>query len=587
MKGRDNSFYTTGQFGGDSVAIYNADGSYAKTLWKTTTTLGQCNGYIIKYNNNGSVVWTVQMGGTSSLANSGSNYIVADSEHNLYITGQFNDILNIYNSYGVLSYTLTNSNPKYPDNCTNIFVVKYDKNGNFIWATKMGGKEPDFFDCALGIHIDISDNIYVCGWFNQLKFDIYDSSNKIVKSLNNTTNAFGANNGILVKYNEYGNFVWSTQIGGTQNSNDIISNSISCAVVSDTNNNVYVTGNFNGDLNIYDAFNFKRNSLNTDNINNYYDFLIKYDEYGNFIWATKMGVCQTADNMVANAIINYMDIDTFNNIYVTGYFNDLTFKIFDTSDNLSKELTNTTGTFGPFNMFLIKYSPDGECLWATKMGGPNNSYDISNGVEVDLNNNIYISGNFNDITFNIFNSDNIIGKTLTNPNTHIVANSDTSGPINNNIGVIIKYNIDGECLWATKLGGKINSNNGFISTTFDKYNNVYAIGYFTDENVDIYNSSNNVSKTLTNTTNTNGQNNTVVVKYDKNGQVLWVNKMGGPQVISNVSATNLDYGYDLVYPRPIKRSLIDKLLSSDNLEKGIQILEKILPLVLHLKPLNK
>ena len=587
MKSCDNSFYTTGQFCDESVAIYNADGSYAKTLFKTTTTLGQCNGYIIKYNNQGTVVWSVQMGGTSILANTGSNYIATDSEHSLYITGQFNDILNIYNSYGVLSYTLTNSNPENKDNCINIFVVKYDKNGNFVWATKMGSKESTFFDCSLGINIDLSENVYICGWFNQLKFDIYDSSDKLVKSLNNTTKAFGANNGILIKYNEYGKFLWSTQIGGTQNSNDIISNSISCAVVSDTNNNVYVTGNFNGDLNIYDAFNFKRNSLNTDNINNYYDFLMKYDENGNFVWATKMGVCENADNMVANSIINYIDVDKFNNIYVTGYFNDLTFKIYDTSDKLSKELTNTTGTFGPFNMFLIKYSPDGGCLWATKMGGSNNSYDISNGVEVDLNNNIYISGNFNDNIFNIFNARNTIGNTLINPNKVIVANSETTGPINNNIGVVIKYDTDGECIWATKMGGKTNSNNGFISTTFDKYNNVYAIGYFTDENVDIYNSSNNVSKTLTNTTNTNGQNNTVVVKYDKNGQVLWVNNMGGAQVISNVSATNLDYGYDIVYPRPIKRSLIDKLLSSDNLEKGIQIFKKFLPLVLHLKSSNK
>jgi hypothetical protein len=442
----------------------------------------------------------------------------------------------------------------------------------------MGGKEQTFFDCALGLSIDTNDNVCMCGWFNNLNFDIYDSSDIIRRSLNNTTGSFGANNGILVKYTSEGNFLWVAQIGGTQSS----SNSISCGVVSDNNNNVYITGNFNGDLDIYDAFNFKRKSLNTGDINNIYDFLIKYDEHGDFIWASKMGVCETADNIVANAIISYIDIDQFNNLYVTGYFNDLTFKIYDTSDKLIKTMDNTTGTFGPFNMFLIKYSPKGDCLWATKTGGKLNSYDIANGVNIDLNNNIYISGNFNDTQLNIFNADNSIGKTLTNPNTvvNITDGIFSTGPFVSNIGVIIKYNSNGECLWATKMGGKTISNDGFISTSFDKLNNVYAIGYFTDDIVNIYNSSNNISKTVKNTTNTNGQqNNVVVVKYDKNGNVLWVNNNGGLQVISGAAATNLDYGYDLIYPNPVKQSFIDKFISSDTLEKGITILEKVLPLI--------
>jgi len=41
----------------------------------------------------------------------------------------------------------------------------------------------------------------------------------------------------------------------------------------------------------------------------------------------------------------------------------------------------------------------------------------------------------------------------------------------------------------------------------------------------------------------------------------------------------LDYGYDLIYPNPVKQSFIDKFISSDTLEKGITILEKVLPLI--------
>jgi hypothetical protein len=79
-------------------------------------------------------------------------------------------------------------------------------------------------------------------------------------------------------------------------------------------------------------------------------------------------------------------VDATGNVYVAGYF-------FHTVDfNPSITVTNKTSK-GGYDIFICKYSPAGNLIWAHSIGGSN--HDAASYIQLDSEGNIYVTGYFN------------------------------------------------------------------------------------------------------------------------------------------------------------------------------------------------
>ena len=148
-------------------------------------------------------------------------------------------------------------------------------------------------------------------------------------------------------------------------------------------------------------------------------------------WVQAFGSSGDGTNM-ANAIKAAPD----HSLYVGGQFSG------------TATFGNTTVTAsGPFEVFLAKYSPSGSLLWIAYMaGGGVDQNNAAQGIDLDANGNVYVTGSFAGNT--TFYSANTGNKSIT------VA-GDGGGLF------LAKYNSSGTLLWVqTGISGCTNSSNG-------------------------------------------------------------------------------------------------------------------------------
>jgi hypothetical protein len=123
------NIYVTGYTGGGLDGNTNAGG------WDI---------FLTKYDTNGNKIWTKQLGTASGDVGYG---VATDASGNIYLTGRTDGDLDGNTEIG------------YGD----IFLTKYDTDGNKIWTRELGTLG---YDTGWGIATDSSGNIYVTGWTN-------------------------------------------------------------------------------------------------------------------------------------------------------------------------------------------------------------------------------------------------------------------------------------------------------------------------------------------------------------------------------------------------------------------------------------
>ena len=178
---------------------------------RSLTDSGGVNIFVAKYDSSGNVQWA------KSATGNGYDYsygICTDSNSNVYITGMFQGSI----IFG--SSTLTNSVYYY----YNIFLAKYDSDGNVLWAKGMGEGE---FNVGQGICTDVSGNVYITGFFQD----------KIIFG-NDTLIYHGVEAIFLAKIDAYGNNIWAKSPPEPYGGNYISSSGIA----ADISGNVYITG---------------------------------------------------------------------------------------------------------------------------------------------------------------------------------------------------------------------------------------------------------------------------------------------------------------------------------------------------------
>lgn len=302
--------------------------------------------FVVKYNSTGNVIWAKQPPDGYGFGNG----VSTDTQGNCIVTGQFfNDSI----SFG--PYTLFNSNAYYDD----VFVVKYDMNGNVLWAKQAGGKSSDI---GVAISTDSQGNIIVLGRF--LSDSIFFAG-QTISNVSNLEYGFTYLSDIFcVKYDSNGNILWIKHSGS--NGEDI-GNDIS----TDNYGNIIFTGYFRGNSIIFGTDTL----LNADTTFTKDFFLVKCDSAGNVLWANRSGF--TGDDQG-----NGVDIDTNGNCIVVGYFNS-----FSITFGLNNLINN-----GNTDIFVVKYDSMGNNIWASNVGG--SMTDIGIDVSTDFKNKSILTGNF-------------------------------------------------------------------------------------------------------------------------------------------------------------------------------------------------
>jgi hypothetical protein len=214
----------------------------------TLTSVGDNDIMLAKYDLNGTLLWAKSAGGNGGEKALGVSY---DAAGNVYICGDYEDTCKF--STGTTLYC---------SGVRDIFVAKYDPNGNFLWARKAGGSGRDE---ALAIKCDAAGNCYVTGMF---------SDNCMFGSSNYNTTSPGFLDGFLAKYDPNGNLVWVKTVGGSYDE-------VGWSVTMDNSGMIYISGEFNA------TGNFGSTQIYTNG--NADAFVAKYDAAGNVIWAKGVG----------------------------------------------------------------------------------------------------------------------------------------------------------------------------------------------------------------------------------------------------------------------------------------------------------
>jgi hypothetical protein len=331
--------YTTGYFSGTAdfdpgIGIYNL------------VSAGSTDIYISKLDASGNFVWAKAIGSTGDDV---GRSLCIDASGNVYTTGYFSATADF--NPGIGTSNLTSAGQQ------DVFIIKLDASGNFVWAKMIGGTNDDR---GYGIALDASGNILTAGsFYSTADFDPGTGVLNLVSA--------GQSDIFVLKLNSSGNFMWAKVMGGADTEG-------ASSIAVDAAENVYTTGSFQGGT----AADFDPGAgvFNlTSSLSGV--FISKLDASGNFVWATAMAE--------AGGVGTSIFIDVYSNVFTTGYFSATT----DFAPGPS--VVNLTPT-GFYDVFVSKLSSSGYYIWAKNMGG--NGADFGHAVTADAFGNVYTTGDF-------------------------------------------------------------------------------------------------------------------------------------------------------------------------------------------------
>lgn len=398
--------YTTGSFG----STVDFDPSIPAVANLTASGLQDI--FIHKLDHAGNFLWVKSFGG--NVSDEGLS-ITVDAVGNTYTTGYFQGIVDF--DPGPATYNLTSGWN------TDIFVLKLDSSGNFLWAKSFGGGPEER---GTSITVDTTGNVYITGSFKgTVDFDPGAATNNLT--------ATGTADVFILKLDTSGNFIWAKSIGG----NSIV-NATSISI--DTLGNVYTVGLFLGTAD----FDPGAASTNLTSAGMADIFVVKLDASGNLIWVKSFG---GSSHDVGFSIT----VDAHGSVYTTGTFEG-------TADFDPGPATFNLTSVGLTDFYILKLDSSGIFMWATSFG--TNLQDFALSINHDDSGNIYTTGLFS-------------GTVDFDPGPAI----NNLTPVGQSDIFLQKLDASGNFIWAKSFGG---SGSGCIaySITLDPLGNIYTTGLF-------------------------------------------------------------------------------------------------------------
>ncbi|MBK9249269.1 MAG: SBBP repeat-containing protein [Ignavibacteria bacterium] len=313
------------------------------------TSVGDYDIFVTKLDSLGNFLWTKRMGGNSIEQLSS---LVVDLSGQIYIAGYFRDVADF--DPGELVFNMSAAGL---DNGYDIFIVKLNESGNFIWAKQMGGTSDDLLH---SLKVDIIGNIYSTGSFIGIsEFD--PGIDTLLLTSVSSRDIF------VSKLDSSGNLIWVKQMGGS-------SRDIAYSIAVDVKGNVYTAGLFSETVDFDPGTNIT--TLTTIGEND--GFICKLDSQGNFIWAKQLG----GDSSDA---VSSLVLDNSGNIYSMGWFSGSV--DFDPGPEV-----HILESVGQDDIFISKLDSSANFIWSERMGGVLDDFGID--LLVDPSMNIYSIGYF-------------------------------------------------------------------------------------------------------------------------------------------------------------------------------------------------
>ena len=429
----------------------------------TDSTANVVNDYVtLKYNTTGTIQWS-QLYTASVSSNDIPKGIIEDALGNVIVTGssevipQKNGVTIKYNSAGVSQWVNTfneqgdntdKPNAMVMDATGNIFIAgnveeygtdrnfalqKISSTGTTAWVRTINGTSVGSSDSAQAVAVDNLGNIYVAGY---------------------THNKGSSSDYTIAKYDTNGNQLWVTSYDFNTETDRALS------MVLDASNNIYLTGRSDSDAS---------NVISNDDI-----LTMKYNSNGVFLWATRYNgagnlidtgrvirVAASGNVYVGGRTFNgtnydyivlkynttgaqqwvnayngggndegfFMEIDATENVYITG-----------NSDNAG--LTNT-------DIVTIKINSAGATQWIKRYDGTAGGNDLADAIKLDTAGNIVVAG---------------------------TVDTDTQSTTINNDIALLKYDTNGNLVWANTYNGTANGDDQAFDIATDTSNNIYLTG---------------------------------------------------------------------------------------------------------------
>ncbi|MEJ5317934.1 MAG: hypothetical protein WHS63_13065, partial [Tenuifilum sp.] len=335
---------------------------------------------------------------------------------NIYVIGS-------YKSHFILNGVTYNGYPNSSSTKLDIFIAKFDSDGNVAWVKTVGGSEGDQPD---DLAIDASENLYVSGFF-QGTCDF---------GTGNTLTSDGGNDGFLAKYNSNGVLQWVRKAAFGSSGNERVS-----AITVGKDGNLYVAGmSQSTSFTVGDGTN-GQNYTNADSNRDL--FTASFTPAGVYRWSKQI----PGNNN--SSLFRAIAVDETNSLYVGGAL----------AGTLTLDGTPYTSA-GSGDIILVKASPtDGTTIWVRKGGSTLD--DQLNSIAV-YDNFTYIIG--------YIQGTGTIDSTATQQSSQFT----TAG--GNDI-FVAKYNLDGRLIWKRTIG----STGGDVGYGLNVFNNILvATGYFSN-----------------------------------------------------------------------------------------------------------
>jgi hypothetical protein len=348
----NNNIYITGSFRGQidfdpGPAVYNMSSGGGLGYGSPTM-------FILKLSTNGDFKWARCPG--TYMGNSGASITVDNGA--VYTTGSFAGDMDL--SMGSGSAIVNNIDQN------DIFLVKLDTIGNYLWGKAIGGTEDQN---GKGVAVYGGD-IFITGVFKDT-VDFDPGAGTAILSANASNDL---ENAFICKFNASGNLTWAKQIGDNPFSNVQGSN-----LTIDNTGNVYLTGNYRGAVDFDPGAGTQIDSNFRQSI-----YAVKVDNNGNLIWYNALRAYSNSSVNQGNAIA----LDASNNVYLTGTFHDS----IDTDGGVG---VNKLVAIEYTDIFMVKLDANGNHAWGEQLGGTNNVYDIDAGFDLQVaGNEIYFAGTF-------------------------------------------------------------------------------------------------------------------------------------------------------------------------------------------------
>jgi len=270
------------------------------------------------------------------------------------------------------------------------------------------------------------------------------------------------------------------------------------AVKTDAKGNIYMAGYFSGTATFGDRPLVSHGDSDA--------YLAKFGPKGRLEWIVQAG--GTSSDEATDVAF-----DAKGNVYMVGWFiNSATFQ------SANGESTTVNGYINE-NIFLAKYSPAGLLLWLRTGGNPVTYDGNQRAWGLALNpttESIYLTG---------FAEGTTLFSTTTGPNQPV------AGPDFWH-WYLVKYDTEGNFHWGVTNSGEPNSIG--YKVALDRQENVYSVGWFDGSTT--FASMDGTSQTI----NPFGGEDGFLAKYDRHGDLRWVNHLGSNLAYStNLAVSDL------------------------------------------------